>query len=358
MNQIRAIIFPIAGKIQHGLKQEGKGPKELGYFIAKTQNNEMNFLMNRFKEKYPKETKLNIRFFDENPLTIRNARYGNNKTLCYCLDNELKGKEITKNGWQSIECKEDCPYKKAGKSGKPACNREGTLKFILPEITTDRIFLMKIKSQTSINRIKDYIYLQKMQGKSIIGDYILLLRQEEQTNKEGKQFNNYILDIYKNDEFNSNNNNISLNNKKNIESNTEKQQTEISKKVISNKKEQKKVIQNKAEIANNIQSKAKSKDTKVEKLSNEEAQKYFTLISTRREIIKNNDVDKEYIIGRFVNIESEELDIIIPPEFAEDIENCDLGTTVKLDISKSKSNRIYAKTLEYVVKLEKNNVAA
>lgn len=355
MKQTRTINLPIAGKLQHGLKLEGKGPKELGYFIAKTQNSDMNFLMNRFKERYPKDTKVNIRFFDENPLTIRNARYGNNKTLCYCLDGEINGKERTKKGWQPVECTENCPYRKAKEDGKPNCNREATLKFILPEVTTDRIFLMKIKGQTSIDRIKDYIALQRMQGKSILGDYILSLHQEEQINRNGKQFNNFILDIYKKEDFNSNN--ISPNN-----NTTEKEivnkKRETTKQLDTKKNETKIVKQSKKTIDKRTSTKQKAKDSNVKKMTDEELQQCFTLISTKRENIKNNNQSKEYVIGNFVNIKDEELDIIIPPDYAEELESCDLGTTVKLDVSKSKNNRMYAKTLEYVVKLQKNNVAA
>lgn len=352
MEQKKAINFPIAGKIQHGLKQKENKPKELGYFIAKTQNNEMNFLMNRFKEKYPKETKVNISFFDENPLTIRNVRYNQSGAVCYCLENETKGKEKTKNGWKQIECKKDCKYRITDTPGKPMCNREGTLKFIIPNVTTDRIFLMKITGQTSINRIKDYISLQKMQGKSIVGDYILSLHQEEQTNKEGKKFKNFILDIYKNDELISNNN-IFPNNEKIIENNVKEQANETLKKSTTIKKELKTLIQNKSETTKKVEKSTEQKDIDVNKISDDELQKCFTLISTKRESILNNNVPKEYLIGSFVNIKDEELDIIIPPEFAEGLEKCNLGTTVKLDISKSKNNRIFAKTLEYITKLEK-----
>jgi hypothetical protein len=44
---------------------------ELGYFIAKIKNDNMQFLLNRFNEKYHQENKINVRFFDENPLSVR-----------------------------------------------------------------------------------------------------------------------------------------------------------------------------------------------------------------------------------------------------------------------------------------------
>lgn len=72
MEQIKNMNLPIVGKIQHGgqiIAQNGtKRLKELGYFIAKTKNNNMQLLLDRFNEKYLKKTSLIIHFFDENPL--------------------------------------------------------------------------------------------------------------------------------------------------------------------------------------------------------------------------------------------------------------------------------------------------
>ena len=342
MEQTRTINLPIAGKLQHGEKLEGKGPKELGYFIARTQNSEMNFLINRFKEKYPKETKVNIRFFDENPLTIRNVRYNQSGAVCYCLENSKEGKEKTKNGWKPIECKEDCSYRFTDGHGKPMCNREATLKFIVPAVTTDRIFLMKITGQTSIDRVKDYIKLQKMQSKSIVGDYTLSLHQEEQINREGKKFNNYILDIYKSDEFDSNN----------ISQESEKIKEEPKKETIK-KKEQKPKQTSSTKQVKKVQENAKTEPKKEEKISEDDMKNYYALISTKHENIN----DKDYLIGNFANIEDEIMDIIISPEYAEELENCDLGTTVKLDVQKTITNKLFTKTIEYIEK-HKKNVAA
>ena len=78
MEQVTKTNLPIVGRIQHGMQQivnQRKRVTELGYFIATTKNNNMNFMLNRFNEKYPKQTSLNIQFFDEEPLSIRKARY-------------------------------------------------------------------------------------------------------------------------------------------------------------------------------------------------------------------------------------------------------------------------------------------
>ena len=68
MEQVNVRSLPIAGKIQHGLQEDngkGKRVKELGYFITKIDNDNIKYLQNRFNEKYPKQKKIKVRFFDE-----------------------------------------------------------------------------------------------------------------------------------------------------------------------------------------------------------------------------------------------------------------------------------------------------
>ena len=55
MEQVARMNLPIVGRVQHGEKQivDNKTKvKELGYFIAKIRNDNMNFLLNKFNEKY------------------------------------------------------------------------------------------------------------------------------------------------------------------------------------------------------------------------------------------------------------------------------------------------------------------
>lgn len=210
MEQVTRTNLPIVGRIQHGEQQvvnQRKRVTELGYFIAKTKNNNMNFLLNRFNEKYPKQTFLNVQFFDEDPLTVRKARYNQGGIVCYCMSGTSKGKQKVSNKWQDIECDSNCKYciKQEGTS-KPACNYEGTLKFMLPEISQDRIWIMKITGQQSISNLEEYIEFQKYLGNSLKGTYTIFLNQIEQTNSEGKKFNNFVIDIVKAEDFNSNNN--------------------------------------------------------------------------------------------------------------------------------------------------------
>ena len=105
MEQVTKTNLPIVGRIQHGMQQivnQRKRVTELGYFIATTKNNNMNFMLNRFNEKYPKQTSLNIQFFDEEPLSIRKARYNQGGAVCYCMAGTSKGKQKVSNKWQDI----------------------------------------------------------------------------------------------------------------------------------------------------------------------------------------------------------------------------------------------------------------
>ena len=86
------MVLPIAGKIQHGEKRQNK-VVELKRFIAKTQNETMQFLADRFNEKYPNCNRLKIRIFDEEPLYTRYARYNQSGIACYCKETEELAKQ-------------------------------------------------------------------------------------------------------------------------------------------------------------------------------------------------------------------------------------------------------------------------
>ena len=62
--------------------------KELGYFIAKVRDNNLQFLLNRFEERLNKQTAITIRFFDEEPLSIKQVRYNQGGAACYCMYGE------------------------------------------------------------------------------------------------------------------------------------------------------------------------------------------------------------------------------------------------------------------------------
>lgn len=371
MEQVKKMNLAIAGKVLHGEQQISNQKRrviELGYFIAKIKNDNMQFLLNRFNETYNKQTKINIRFFDEEPLSVRRIRYNQGGAVCYCMENQEQGKQKVSNVWQPINCSESCKYRISsdGKS-KPMCNLEGTLKFLLPEICTDRIWLMKITGYTSIMRLKTYIDLQKQIGNSIIGNYTLFLKQEEQTNKLGKTFNNYILDIIKKEDFISNNS-IQENEAKPKQLSTNTAQTvntdvadlkENEPKKQSAEIEQKTTQEQPKEIS--AEKKTAKKTTKNNEKDDvttfeEKCKDHYFLFETSTKTISKAGKPTEYLVVKFVDVNDNLIDVVIPPQFADEILECDVGTEVILDLAKAGDNT-FTKSIVYEHKLLKNVAA-
>lgn len=366
--------LPLVGRIQHGEQDKNKRVKELGYFIPKINNSIMDYLGNRFNEKYPKENKIKVRFFDENPLSIRNVRYNQGGTVCYCMENETQARRKISGKWEKVECSENCEHRliEEGKN-KPACNREGKLFFMLPDISSDRIWYMKITGQKSIDRLETYLKFQKQIGNSLIGDFIIYLTQEPQTTREGKTFNNYILGIYKED-FDSNETIPKKENNKTedlkLPDKTINKKTEsISKKEELEPKEQENIIK----VANNNDSKEASKPAKqiekiketkkgkttnkpADKTTEDNTNKYYALIGTTKTKIMNKNELKEYVVGNFFDSEDKPIDVIVPHEYAEELTNCDLGTMVELDIKKA-GDKLFTNSIKYIQKYIKNVAA-
>lgn len=372
MEQIKRGNLPLVGRIQHGEQlNEGKGTrvKELGYFITKINNEYMKYLENRFNEKYPQEKKLKIRFFDENPLSIRDIRYNQGGTACYCMEGQENAKRKISGKWENVVCSEECEYKKfeKGKS-KPLCNREGRLFFMIPDVTTDRIWYMKITGQTSIDNIRDYINFQKMQGKSIIGDYYLVLNQITQTNYEGKSFKNYVLEIYKEELDSKINPPIEtkviqkLENKKTEVKENKDEAKEIKKEKNppkEPKKDTKKSVENKKEDTTKVLKEEKELATQDNNKSLENMDNFYALIGTSKKVIQKDNKPKEYVVGNFVDSEDKQVHVFIKDEDAEELSNCDLGTLVELDLATA-GDKTFAKSIKYINKCKKciKNVAA
>ena len=345
-----------------------------GYFIAKIKNDNMQFLLNRFNEKYSKQNYITIRFFDENPLTVRQIRYNQGGAVCYCMEGKEQGKQKVSNVWKNVNCSEDCKYRVASdNASKPACNLEGTLKFLLPEVSSDRIWIMKITGQTSIKRLKSYIGLQKQLGNSLIGDFTLFLNQEEQTNKQGKTFNNYILDIIKKEDFISKDSN-SKNESIPQEQSTNKAQTVDN--TTQNSKSSAKIT-NINETNNNTKTKKQEKVTppaeqnipkeKAEPVQTKqesntsassinEFENYYILLDTSTITLKKDGKPTEYLVGNFVNVEDKTINVVIPPTLSDELKQCDVGTTVILDLS-TKGETTFTNSIEYVQKCIKKVAA-
>lgn len=374
MEQVTRTNLPIVGRIQHGEQQfikQRKRVTELGYFIAKTKNSNMNFLLNRFDEKYPKQTFLNVTFFNEDPLTIRRIRYNQGGAVCYCMSGTIKGKQKVSNKWQDIECSSNCKYciKQEG-AGKPACNYEGTLKFMLPEISQDRIWIMKITGQQSISNLEEYIGFQKYLGNSLKGTYTIFLNQIEQTNAEGKKFNNFVIDIIKAEDFNSNNNLISQNDTKNSVISTEN--TNIVENSISNQtptETEKNTKKGTNKTSRPTKKSTKTSDTNVvssmetekadsnleqPQITNEQNQnvpqtykEHCFLYDTEYKNFKKAGKDTEYLIAKVTDENDKTTDVVVKPEFREKMEKCDIGTELILELQKFGEN-IISKNIEFV----------
>ena len=373
MEQVTRTNLPIVGRIQHGEQQfinQRKRVTELGYFIAKTKNSNMNFLLNRFDEKYPKQTFLNVTFFNEDPLTIRRIRYNQGGAVCYCMSGTTKGKQKVSNKWQDIECSSNCKYciKQEG-AGKPACNYEGTLKFMLPEISQDRIWIMKITGQQSISNLEEYIGFQKYLGNSLKGTYTIFLNQIEQTNAEGKKFNNFVIDIVKTEDFNSNNNSISQNDTKNsiistkntnnventIPSQSQTETEKNTKKGTKTSRQTKKSTKtNDTNVVSSMETEKVDSNLEQPQITNEQNQnvpqtykEHCFLYDTEYKNFKKAGKDTEYLIAKVTDENDKTTDVVVKPEFREKMEKCDIGTELILELQKFGEN-IISKNIDFV----------
>lgn len=375
MEQVTRTNLPIVGRIQHGEQQfinQRKRVTELGYFIAKTKNSNMNFLLNRFDEKYPKQTFLNVTFFNEDPLTIRRIRYNQGGAVCYCMSGTTKGKQKVSNKWQDIECSSNCKYciKQEG-ANKPACNYEGTLKFMLPEISEDRIWIMKVTGQQSISNLEEYIGFQKYLGNSLKGTYTIFLNQIEQTNAEGKKFNNFVIDIVKTEDFNSNNNSISQNDTKNSiistkntnnventipsQSQTQTETEKNTKKGTKTSRQTKKSTKtNDTNVVSSMETEKVDSNLEQPQITNEQNQnvpqtykEHCFLYDTEYKNFKKAGKDTEYLIAKVTDENDKTTDVVVKPEFREKMEKCDIGTELILELQKFGEN-IISKNIDFV----------
>lgn len=388
MEQTRYVNLPVIGMVQHGEQvptaNGGKRAKELGHFIAKIQDNYMQKFLQKFKELYEGKKYIEIEFVNDNPLTKKFVRYNQGGEVCYCLEGNNIGSQKTKNGWKPIECNTvECPYRQRNEVGKTACNRIGWLKFFIPSISMDRIWLMKITGQKSIDRLDSYIKIQKAQGNPLNNRYILFLKQEEQENKfTGQKFNNYVLDILKKEDFlleqtipqtseisvkqstanaeNVNNNVVNqelkvINN--NTTSNVTKADTAKAKEVNSKQSTTaKKQTKSKTKKEENKSKETESIETKTEN-KEDELKNCYALLSTFTEKLTNKQGEsKEYLIGEFTDMQDNISNIVIRPEDSKEIAECDLGTFVKLDVSEI-GGRKFAMKLEFIEKRLKNIAA-
>ena len=381
MKQTINMNLPLAGRIQHGEKQtNGKKQKivDYGYFIAKVKDETLSFLKNRFNEKYPQSKMLHIRFFTENPLIIRNARYNQSGLVCYCGYNQSEGKQKNEGKWTPIKCSEECQYRIAEENKRPACSCEGNLKFLLPDISMDRIWTMKITGYTSIFRLKEYIEFQKYLGNSIIGDYYLFLKKETQTNRESKSFENFILDIVRKEEVDSNSSNqkqeqVSTNTQKivdkpiqnskpkeNISAKTDKKVSEPVINTVNVPNNNKDTVEKKVATTNAVTvTENKTNDVKTQNsqhTTDDPFKNYYVLVESFERELQKDGKPTKYQFATFVDQDNKTIDAVISPKFINELSECDTGTTVILDIQTA-GKLIIANDIKFVQKCPKNIAA-
>lgn len=337
--------------------------------------------MKHYIEKFDKLIKgkqsIDIKFLDDDPLTVLYERNNQSGKICYCMEDETMGKQKVKNIWQPIECTTKCQYLQKGPNGKKACNRIAWLKFFIPEVSIDRLWLMKITSQEAIDNLKGYFVTQKLQGNSLKGIYTIFLYQKEQTDWQGKTHNNYLVDLV---EKNTNIQYVTQQVNQNIEQSPAiqaeiKETAETTENKELEQQEKTNNIENKENEAESKENKRKSqiKDTKAKKAKttqatieatnqdksdviNNETYVDYALLSVAEEIIDTPKGKKTYVVGEFCDLNDKVSKIIIKPEFANELIKCNMGTMVKLVIQE-KVGLKFATELIYTSKLLKKEVA-
>ncbi len=373
-----------------------KRVKDYGYFIAKIQDDNMQQYLDKFNEQCKGKTTLNIQLLKENTFSIRRVRYNQSGAVCYCMDGEDIGKIKEKNLWKEHDCDSSCSYLQRDKNGKSACNRMAWLKFFIPEIATDRIWLMRITGQQSIDNIDSYLQLQELQGNSLNNLFTLFLKQEEQIDCFGKIHKNYILDIIKNADFISKpqipqteqkQKDLSTKNTQNVNNNVKKEQqntvtkpvttqksnTETKNAEVAKPKEDNKQIQSETtdmtetkettKPKKQTKSKTKKAEEKPKESTNEKQQdtenydNYYVFESLSSEKIQTKSGPKDYTIGKFYDMQDKQHNIIVKPEYASELQNCELGTLVQFTEIKEIEGRKFALDLNFIQKMEKNIAA-
>ncbi len=387
MNQTRYADLTLIGMVQHGKQvptpNGGKRAKELGHFIAKVPDKIMQGFLQKFKEQCEGNQYIEIAFCDDNPLIKKFVRYNQGGKACHCLEGSSTASQKVSNKWQPVECNGQCQYRQKDSKGKSLCNRIGWLRFLIPSISQDKIWLTKITSQTSINRIDAFINLQKLQGTLLENRYILFLKQEEQTSQiTGETFNNYILNIMLKKDFIFSNTiqettqkqeQLSTQNTQDVNNTVEKEQTPAvnntenttKTKETKSPKQVQNIEANKEETNPKKQTKRKSKKSEEKTKEQQEGKQqntenydnYYVFESLSSEMIKTKSGEKQYSVGKFYDMQDKQQNIIVKPEYATELQNCELGTIVNFTEIKEIDGKKFALDLNFIQKMEKNIAA-
>lgn len=309
----------------------------------------MQGYLQKFDQMYKGKTSIEIEFITEEPFSAKYSRSNQSGQVCYCMFRDDEANQKIQNGWQKIKCLgQECQYRQKKQVGPPDCRKVGWLKFLIPDIATDRIWLMKVTSGQAVDALDQYFSLQKEQGQSVKGKYILFLKQVSNS-KDGKTFNNYIIDIIKKEDFISNTtpqkqstaNEQIVNN--NVENNTKKT-TEIQKEQAKKKTTRKNV----------------KKVTKIEISENPNIDKCYYFTNHHTETFMKDGKPKEYFIGEFYDMTDKPVNFIVKPELIDGILECGIGSVFETEIQNFKDKKILT-DFKFVQNNEKDaqkNIAA
>ena len=335
MEQVSYVNLPIIGRIQHGeqvpVGNGKKRAKELGYFIAKVQDQFMQGYLQKFDQLYKGKTSVEIEFITEDPFSAKFSRSNQTGQVCYCMFETDEANQKTQNGWQKIKCLgSNCQYRQKKQVGPPDCRKVGWLKFLIPKVSTDRIWLMRITSSQSIDSLNQYFSLQKEHGQSVKGKYILFLRKVENS-KDGKTFSNYIVDIMKKEDF------ISNTLPQNIENSQPQSTTNeqiVNNTVVNNIKKENKELKNKVSNQNT------KKIVKIEVSENPDIDKCYYFTNHHTETFMKDGKPKEYFIGEFYDMSDKPVNLIVKPELIDGILKCGIGTVFETEIQVVNNKKI------------------
>lgn len=320
--------------------------KELGHFIAKARDNYMQSYLQKFDMLYKGKKEIDIEFIDEHPLSIKLSRFNQSGEVCYCPDESNQANQKTSEGWKKTECKgSECPYRQAKENGQPDCKKIGWLKFLIPTISRDRIWLMRITNQTTLTILDNYFALQQSQGNSIKGLYILFLKKEKKS-----KFSHYVIDILRKSDLESTNQ-IPPKSDKEQEKNT-LPEIDTTQKIKNNKNEHQTVVANDSTThqrqVNKMPKVIIEKDPDIDKC-------YYFVGHHTEEFLKDGK-PKEYFIGDFNDMTDKPISFVIRPEFKDIILHCGLGSIFEFEIQNFKDKKIVT-NLKFVKNDEKKIAA-
>ena len=316
----------------------------------------MQGYLQKFDQMYKGKTSIEIEFITEEPFSAKYSRSNQSGQVCYCMFRDDEANQKIQNGWQKIKCLgQECQYRQKKQVGPPDCRKVGWLKFLIPDIATDRIWLMKVTSGQAVDALDQYFSLQKEQGQSVKGKYILFLKQVSNS-KDGKTFNNYIIDIIKKEDF--------------ISNTTTPQKEEISQKqstaneqIVNNNVENntKKTTEIQKEQAKKKTTRKNAKKvTKIEISENPNIDKCYYFTNHHTETFMKDGKPKEYFIGEFYDMTDKPVNFIVKPELIDGILECGIGSVFETEIQNFKDKKILT-DFKFVQNNEKDaqkNIAA